>query len=175
MSQINLMSGGGESTLPKVGIFSGSLFLSMLVLALGFGSYFGVKFYRSGLDRELASLIADTERQRNLISGEKADRVADFSDRITLIKNNLAATALAPTDPLSRIERSLIPEVNITSYEQNVEEGTIRISVASDSFRALAQYIITLKQNNTFSSVSVDGDSRVGDGGKIESNMILSL
>lgn len=175
MSQINLVSGGGESVSLKTSFFSSSLFLSMLVLIFGFGAYFGVSFYKNAIERELSSLEGEIKSQENLISGEKANRVADFFNRTSVIENNLQGTILSPSDPLSRIERSLIPEVNITSYEQNVEEGTVRISVASDSFRALAQYIITLKQNNTFSSVSVDGDSKIGKDDKIESELILSL
>ncbi len=176
MSQINLMSGGEGTSLPKPSFFSGSVFFSFAVLVVSFGVYFGVLAYQETLRKEVDSLVADNKAEQNLIAGEKATRVADFADRLKVIEGNLKETASVPNDPLSRIERSLIPEVNLTSYTYDVASKTVKVGVAADSFRAIAQNIITLKKKETaFSSVAVDGEVKVGSGGKIEANFILSL
>lgn len=174
MSQINLMSGGEETNRPKGGFLSGSLFLSVAVLVVSFGAYFGMIYYRKSLEADLASHQAENSAKKNLISGEKANRVADFADRLAVISDNLKATALSPNDPFSRIERAMIPEVNISSYAYDTD-GKVQISLIADSFRALAQQIVTLKKNNVFSAVAVDGDARVGTSGKVEAKLTLSL
>jgi hypothetical protein len=176
MSQINLLSGGEGPRLPKPSFFGGSIFFSFAVLAVSFGAYFGILVYEEALQRDVKSLTADNEAERNLIAGEKADRVADFADRLSVIEGNFKETALVPNDPLFRIERALIPEVNLTSYAYDVTSKTVEVTVAADSFRAIAQNIITLKKKETaFSSVAVDGEVKVGSNGKIEANLILSL
>jgi hypothetical protein len=170
------MSGGEGASLPKPSFFSGSVFFSFALLVISFGAYFGVLFYKEALQKTVTSLMADNEAERNLIAGEKADRVADFADRLTVIGGNLKETAFVPNDPLSRIERSLIPEVNLTSYVYNVESETVKVGVAADSFRAIAQNIITLKgEGGGFSSVVVDGEAMLGESGKVETTFILSL
>lgn len=174
MSQINLMSGGEEANRPKGGFLSGSLFFSIAVLVVSFGVYFGMVYYRQSLEKDLASLKAENDAKKNLIAGEKANRVADFADRLTVIDGNLKSTMLSPNDPFSRIERSMIPEVNISSYMYDVD-GKVQISLVSDSFRALAQQIVAFKKNSTFSAVAVDGDARVGTSGKVETKLTLSL
>ena len=175
MSQINLMSGGVESNRPKGSFLSGSVFLSLIILVGVFGTYFGVLYYKKSLASTISSLVADEAEKKSLISGDKANRVADFADRLTVIKANLKDTALAPNDPFSRIERAMIPEVNLTAYVYDVEGKTIDIAIEADSFRAIAQQVVALKKDQVFSMVSVDGDAHIGTGGKIEAKFVLAL
>lgn len=175
MSQINLMSGGEESNRPKTGFLGGSVFLSLIILVGVFGTYFGILYYKQSLTSTISSLVADEAAKKNLISGDKANRVADFADRLTVIKTNLEGTSLAPNDPFARIERAMIPEVNLASYVYNVEEEMIDMMIEADSFRAVAQQLVALKKDRAFSAVSVDGDARIGTSGKIEAKLVLAL
>ncbi len=176
MSQINLMTGGGEgSNLPRRSLLGGSFFFSIVVLALAFGSYFGVIFYRDTLQKQVDEINARNEAARNRIAGEKADRVADFADRLSVIDQNLKKTSLPPNDPFSRIERALMPEANITSYSYDIEKKEVKTGLAADSFRAIAQQIITLKREGSFSSATIDGDVKLGTSGKVEALFVLSL
>lgn len=175
MSQINLMSGGGEPIRSTGGLFGGSIFLSFLILVLSFGAYFGSIFYKGMLEKEISSLKIETEKQQNLISGGKANRVADFADRLTVIDKEIKSTVVSPNEPFSKIERSMIPEMDINSYEYSLENKKADIILSADSFRAIAQYIITLKKEGGFSSVTLDGDAKIVTGGKIEAKLILTL
>ncbi len=157
------------------GLFSKSLLFSGAVLVVSFGVYFGVVYYRQSLQSSIASLNEQDTAKRNLIAGEKANRVADFADRLTVIDDNLKSTMLAPNEPFFRIEKAMIPEVNLTSYEYSLENGAIDTTIAADSFRAIAQQIIAFKKNALFSAVMIDGDARVGSNGKIEAKLILTL
>ena len=175
MSQINLMSGSEEASRPKKNLFSSSLFLSVVVLVVAFGVYFGALYYRESLESRLASLKAEGDAKTKLVSGDKANRVADFADRLSVIDGNLKKTTMLPNDPLSRIERVMIPEVNLSAYSYDVESGMVTISLVSDSFRAVAQQIVALKGAGAFSAVSVDGDVQIGSNGKIDADLNLTL
>lgn len=175
MSQINLMSGGEESNRPKTSFLSGSIFLSLIILVGVFGAYFGVLYYERSLTSTISSLTRDEEAKKALISGDKASRVADFADRLMVIGTNLEDTALSPNEPFVRIERAMIPEVNLTSYVYDIEEMTVDATIEADSFRAVAQQLAAFKKDQAFSSVSVDGDARIGSSGKIEAKLVLTL
>ncbi|QQS15970.1 MAG: hypothetical protein IPK84_01210 [Candidatus Moraniibacteriota bacterium] len=176
MSQINLMSGeGGAANRPSQGFLGGSFSLSVIILVITFAAYFGTVYYVQSLENSLASYKEDLTAKRNLVAGEKANRVADFADRLSVIDENLQNTASVPNDPLSRIERAMMPDVNLSSYSYDVAGGTVKIALVSDSFRAVAQQIVAFKQAADFSAVSVDGNVKIGTDGKIIAELNLSL
>lgn len=175
MSQINLMSGGEESNRPAKSLFGGSLFLSIALLVVTFGVYFGVMYYSQSLERSVASHEEELIAKKNLVAGDKANRVADFADRLSVIDENLKKTTSLPNDPLSRIEQSIMPDVNISSYSYDVEAGMVKISLVADSFRSVAQQIVVLKRDNAFAAVSVEGSVGINTDGKIGANLNLSL
>ncbi len=176
MSQINLMSGGEAAAgRPSKSFFSSSLFLSVAILVVTFGVYFGVLYYSQSLESSVASHEEELVAKKNLVAGEKANRVADFADRLNVIDGNLQKTMTVPNDPLSRIERAIIPDVNLSSYSYDVDKKMVDISVVADSFRSVAQQIVTLKRDNAFSAVAVDGSVGINADGKVSAKLNLSL
>ena len=176
MANINLLSGDHQGKIPsRAGGLGGSLVLSFLVLAATIGAYFGAVFYSGMIQKSVDELKDEIASKKNLISGEKASRVADFSDRTAVIKENLSGTVLSPNDPLARIEQSLVPSVNFSSYEYEVEKRTVKGILSADSFRSIAEQLVTLKGENRFSSAVIDGDARVDSDGKITVTILLSL
>lgn len=176
MSQINLMSGGEAAAgRPSKILFSSSLFLSVAILVVTFGVYFGVLYYSQSLESSVASHEEELVAKKNLVAGEKANRVADFADRLNVIDGNLQKTMTVPNDPLSRIERAIMPDVNLSSYSYDVDKKMVDISVVADSFRSVAQQIVTLKRDNAFSAVAVDGSVGINADGKVSANLNLSL
>lgn len=175
MSQINLMSGREESNRPAKNFFGSPFFLSATILVVTFGVYFGMMYYVGSLERSVASHEKELTAKKDLVVGDKANRVADFANRLSVIDGNLKKTASFPNEPLSRIERFIMPEVNLTSYSYDMEKGRVKISLAADSFRSVAQQIVALKQKGAFSVVSVDGSVRINAEGKIEADINLSL
>lgn len=175
MSQINLMSGSEEANRPKTNLFGNSLFLSAALTVLVFGAYFGTLYYRQSLEKHLDVLKAEEDSKMRLVSNDKANRVADFADRLSVIGENLGKTTVSPNDPLLRIERVMVPEVNLSAYSYDIENRMAKVSLASDSFRAVAQQIVALKGAGAFSAVSVDGNVQVGSDGKINADLNLAL
>lgn len=174
MSQINLLQGESSATRPpRVGLAGSSLFLSFALIALSFGVYYGVKFYGASLQKELDSIKAEEEERKALIYGEKADRVFDFSNRLTIIDANLTSFPESPNTPLSKIESAMIPEVNLISFEFSVEGKLVEIKLLADSFKSIAQQMVTLKKE--FSSVTITKDAFLNQEGKIESDLSLTL
>ncbi len=171
MSQINLLSGSEAANRPQPKGGSGSVFLSLALLVVVFGAYFGLLFYKEMLQKSFDAKEAESVAMKKRISGEKADRVSDFFDRMTVIDANLKATAESPNAPLAKIEQKMVPTANISSYKYDAEEGSIQAVIAADSFRAVAEQIVAFKE--AFSSVMVEGDTRVGVDGKIVATLVI--
>lgn len=175
MSQINLVSESETSSRSSKNFFGSSLFLSAAILVIAFGVYFGTMFYVRSLEKSVASHEGELVAKKDLIAGDKANRVADFANRLSVIDGNLKKTASSPNEPLSRIERFIMPEVNISSYSYDIENGSVKISLSADSFRSVAQQIVALKREGAFASVSVGGNVGINVEGKIEAELNLSL
>ena len=174
MPQINLSTGSGSEKIEPSRFRSNlSIILSLLIIAATVGVYFGVVAYRRSVDREFSNIDAEITSKRSMISGEKANRVADFSDRLSIIGKNLSDSAMSPNEPLSKIERSMVPGVNLSSYEYDLEKRVVRAFVVADSFRSLAEQLVSLKQQ--FSSVQVEKEARLNEDGKVESGLLLAL
>lgn len=171
MAQINLLSGSESGTRPTVKSGGGSLMLSFAILVLTFGTYFGTVFYKGMLQRDFDAVESESAQKKSLIVGEKANRVADFFDRMSVIDANLRSSALSPNDPLVRIEGALIPEANLSSYKYDLEKKSIETVASADSFRAVAQQLVTLKK--VFSSATMEGNARVGSDGKVSATLSL--
>ena len=172
MAKINLAGNSGSDSSRMTTRFLGkSMLLSFLILAGTFGLYFGLVFYREMLARDFAATESESASRTALISGEKADRVADFSDRLTVIEAQLTETALPPTDSLSKIESALVPEANLLSYIALLEESSIKVKLSADSFGAVARQMVAFKQ--VFSSVLIDKQVEIGESGKIEASLTM--
>lgn len=175
MSQINLVSGGEEMNRPAKGSLGSSFFLSVSILVLTFGAYFGSMYYSNSLSRSVASYEQELESKKSLVVGDKANRIADFADRLDVVGGNLKETSSQPNDPLLRIERSMMPDVNLSSYSFDLEGKKVKVSLSADSFRSVAQQIVAFKKDNTFSGVAIDGSVATDDQGKISADLDLSL
>ena len=65
----------------------------------------------------------------------------------------------------------MVPPENISSYKSDAEEGLVQTVIAADSFRAVAEQIVAFKE--AFSSVMVEGDTRVGVDGKLVATLLI--
>lgn len=172
MSNINLSQSSELSSLKASGgVLDKSLGISIGLLILAFGVYFGLLFYEKTLDSNLASINASIETERKKISNDQANRIVDFQDRLDVIGKSLTS-GMSPNDNLAKIESSMLPETKLGQYSYDMEKQSIETVVIADSFKSIAEQIVAFKK--VFSNVSV-GDTSRSEDGKLKVNMTLAI
>lgn len=172
MSNINLSQSSESSSLKASGgILDKSLGFSIALLILAFGAYFGLLFYGKTLDSNLASINASIETERKKISGDQANRVVDFQDRLDVIGKSLGSS-MFPNDNLAKIEASMLSGTRLSKYSYVMETQSIETTVIAESFKNIAEQIVAFKK--AFANVTV-GDTSRGEDGKLKVEMTLSI
>lgn len=171
MSNINLSQSPESSLKASGGILDKSLGISIGLLILAFGAYFGLLFYGKTLDSNLASINASIETEKKKIASDQANRVVDFQDRLDVIGKSLKSN-MPPSDNLAKIEASMLPETRLSEYSYDMEKQAIQTTVIAESFKNIAEQIVAFKK--VFSNVSV-GDTSRSEDGKLKVDMTLSL
>ncbi len=170
MSQINLVLGSADA--PRKNGLNRTIFISLALFVLPLGFYFGMLTYKSFLRKNTLSLETSISEQKNLIAGDTANRVADFSDRLVIVDDILKETKSSPNGILEKIESAMMPVVNVVSYEYDMEKKNIVLKISADSFRSVVEQIVTLKAS--FTSVMIDGNVSINKDGKVESTLNIT-
>lgn len=129
--------------------------------------FVGLRWYINVLDNRLAgfdTVLADNAKQ---LRGEKADRVAHFDQRLKLIEKQLDGNSIDSQKLLGQLESLVIPSVKLTKYEYNEAENSVEIAGETDSFKSIAQQIISFKSENLFDKIKVES-LVVAEGGRVE-------
>lgn len=129
--------------------------------------FVGLRWYINMLDNRLAGFdttLADNSKQ---LRGEKADRVVHFDQRLKLIAKQLDGNSIDSQKLLGQLESLVIPSVKLTKYEYNEAENSVEIAGETDSFKSVAQQIISFKSENLFDKIKVES-LVVAEGGRVE-------
>ncbi len=144
-----------EKRLFSVSGFPMSIALLVLTL-LGWG---GLRFYIHTFDVKITQLETALTSDVDKLHGEHIDRVTDFDNRLTLLGAD-PAEFIDPGTLLSLLETLMVPQVVLTQYKYNEKEKVITLVGETDSFRYLAEQIISLKSDPLFSQTQVDAVER---------------
>jgi hypothetical protein len=142
-------------------IFITGIFFLVIVLFAGLRWYIGV------LDKRLANFDTTLAENAMQLRGEEVDRVAHFDQRLKLIENQLDGSNVDSQKLLSQLEGLVIPSVKLTKYEYNKVENSVEIAGETDSFKSVAQQIISFKSENLFDKIKIES-LVVAEGGRVE-------
>lgn len=136
-------------------------------LAVAF--FVGLRWYINVLDNRLVDFdttLADNAKQ---LRGERVDRVAHFGERLKLIEKQLDGNSIDSDSQklLGQLESLVIPSVKLTKYEYNEAENSVEIAGETDSFKSVAQQIISFKSETLFDKIKVES-LVVAEGGRVE-------
>lgn len=164
MTGINLSSSSAEKKSSKRSIFDSSftvvtLFFIASVLVLG-----GTRWYIKTLDAKHEALVLTLAENSARLEGAKVDRVAHFDDRLRLTAENLASDPVDTQKLLAQIESLVVPTVRLTRYEYSAADKFVEIEGEAESFKYVAQQIISLKSERLFSEVKVQSLIRTKEG-----------
>lgn len=173
MSGINLSSQSafGKKERSAPGVDKG-LLSALALLILVAGVWGGERWYLSQLDSEMAQLDSVIAEKSQQMKGKSVDRVADFDARVALLQQR--GTMIEPRVVLDQLELLTIPTVKLTEYALSEEDGKLTISGETDTFKFLAQQILSYRSDAFFDTLKVSKIGNTQDG-KIEFSLETSL
>lgn len=137
------------------------------VFFLAVALFAGLRLYINVLDNRLARFDAVLAENAKQLRGERVDRVAHFDQSITLVEKQLDGNSVDSQKLLGQLESLVIPSVKLTKYEYNEAENSVEIAGETDSFKSVAQQIISFKSENPFDKIKVES-LVVAEGGQVE-------
>lgn len=168
MANINLYQSIQEekNISQKKGLMDRGLLVVIFILVLTFAIWGGLKFYNLFLNKKLVSLNDEITAESGKVEADKMDRVADFQERMDLIKRNIPQKE-DPAEFLGNLEKAVISGVVLDSCEFKYDESignTLTLTAVTDSFKSLAEQILSLKKITYFKSVAMGSVMRDQDG-----------
>lgn len=159
MASINL-SRGGQRSESKSTPLVGTVFLAS-VGVLGFVTivYFGLLSYNNFVDAQMARQRTAIDGFKATMSSPEAVSVTDFSRRSEEVEKHLQTTII-PSDTLTTIEKSMLPDVTLTNYKR-AADGTITLTLSTNLIKNIAQQLLLFKSNFdtvTSGKVAIDKD-----------------
>lgn len=175
MANINLSQSSIERKSHEFGaVFDRSLMISLGLIAVTFGTLFGLKMYNSFLENKAAALTEQISVQVTSLENDSMDRVVDFSNRSESVDKKLSVKEVSPQDMFALIGKLMMGGVSLDSYEYNMTTKTVSLKIVANDFRGIAQQVISFKSEGSFKSVSLSDISR-GDDGSVTSAVLISL
>lgn len=164
MAGINLSSSTPEHKGLKKGIFDSSFTVVTVLFFLTVIGFGGSRWYLKTLDARIAVLAATLEENSLRLQGKNVDRVAHFDNRLTLAAEQLNGRPIDSQKLLQQLESLTVPNIRMTKYEYNEAEKFVEVAGEAESFKYVAQQIISFKSESLFSGIKVESLVRTTEG-----------
>ncbi len=164
-----------ESEKKKKVAINSSFLISILILVVSFSILFGLKIWRSSTESEVNSIKDQINKELESLGEENINRVADFQRRVGELEVSLSENK-NPQEIMAKVESLMIPGVVLTAYNYNSEEKILKLEAVCDSFKIIAEQILSLKSSSYFEDVRVPSTSRDEEGRinfSVESKMVF--
>jgi len=156
-----------KNTAQKKGLMERGLAIVIFVLVFSFAVWGGLKFYNSFLNKKLVGINSQITTESVKVDASKMDKVADFQERMDIIKQNIPQKK-DPVEFLGNMEKAIIPGIIIDScefkYGDKDKGDTLTFTAITDSFKSLAEQILSLKKVAYFKNVEMGSVTREQDG-----------
>ncbi len=164
MAGINLSQSmqEGRQGSKKGSLFDKGLVGSFVIFLVVTGFWGWLEWQTRDINNQIATMDAAIADSATRLAGKNFDRVADFADRTILISQD--AVMVDSQALLTELEGSMVPEIILTKYDYNREDGKIIVAGTTDNFKFLAQQILALKKKSTFSDIRVATIDRSKEG-----------
>lgn len=169
MPNINLYQNTSGSTkeFKRPSHFDGGFFFSIGIFLLVLLSLGGMKFANSRLDSQKVLLEQERTELAAGFLGSDIDRIMDFQTRVDKSMENISSK-MEVNKVFPAIEEFMIKGVVATSisYGRSSSSSPIEVNMgfATKDYWSVAKQLLSIKQSEKFSGVSISGLSSTNDG-----------
>ena len=145
-----------------------ALFFPIVILAMAFLAFGGVKWYLYYLNKENNKLYEESSLQLSGLSGKNSDRIADFQNRMDVASKETTSRSNYE-DYFKELESSIVSGVKVVSF--GYSQDTIEITMSADSFETVAKQMLSFNKSKYFSGLTIDKTTSKDKDGKITFSM----
>ncbi|MDQ1284417.1 MAG: hypothetical protein QG620_765 [Patescibacteria group bacterium] len=170
MANINLITDKNDST----AIIGKGLAWVIVAFVLTLCLYGGLVFYKNSLIKNIVSTKLEYDTGLAQFKAGGAKDVADFQNRLDIADVDLAKGRSVAAD-LTEVEKSMITDAYLNSYEFDEKTKEISLECATDNYNAVARQILNFKSSGYFSGVTAGETSLDAESGEIIFPVNLTL
>ena len=156
-----------KNSTDKKGLMDKGMAVVILVLVVTFATWGGLKFYNVFLNKKLGNLDSQITEESNKIEALKTDRIANFQERMNIIKKNIPSRG-DPSEFFGNLEKVMVQGVVLDScsfgYDDKEKGKTATLTAITDNFTLVAQQILNFKKISYFSDVALGNVQRDQEG-----------
>lgn len=141
-----------------------TLLVSLGLLLVSGAAYVAVSVYRNSLESSIVEANAATQSLKDQLKSEQSRQVADFARRTEEIDSHLGSMFI-PSDTLSDLEASVLPEVTVKSFKYDSDGEKVKIDAVTGVIKDVARQMVAFKDSGRFSDVSAGMVGLTEDGG----------
>lgn len=147
-------------------VVDSTLLISFGLLILSGVAYAAVSFYQSSLETKLVAVNAESRKLEEQLTSTQARQVADFARRTEEIDTHITS-AFVPSDTLTDLETSVLPEVTIKTFSYAADGEAVKVEAITDAVKNVARQMVAFKDTKKFGDVSA-GTVGLTQDGKIQ-------
>lgn len=124
----------------------------------------GLKYYNFVLQGKIESADKEIKADNDLLTSaaakdSSANIVSDFAVRLAKAQENISGKR-DPVAALKNLESTVVSGANLESYTYNKDKNSLLLTMAADSFPAVARQLLNFKKSEYFQDVMISGISR---------------
>ncbi len=152
MSNLNLATKKNhQSKLQNIGK---GLIITVLGLILVICLYLVLLFMNKKVSAQIEAVHSQYKSEYSKFLANNASKVLDFKKRSDLAQK-LIAKNKSMSDIFNQIEKDMLPQVYLISYDYNITKSKVVLECSGDNFSAVAKQASSFKKSNFFKEVSL--------------------
>lgn len=158
MSNINLrQTNQKDESARTVGVFSGSMVISIVLITLSLGAWGGLEFYKRSIEDQITAAQAEIDAASAEISVKDLERLVAFQDRAERIDKKLK-TKNTPDTLFAALQQAVVPGAAVDEF--GVADKNVKVSMRVDTFQTAAKQIMSFKKSTVFGDANVSGATK---------------
>ncbi len=157
----------------RVSVSSKAIYVSFSLLLITSLAYGVLWYFSYRLDQKQATLTKRITETKAQYASDLVTRVAKFSLKGDAVMTKRTYPDVNPSDELRVMSSVILPDVVLSSYDNDLSSNTVKISGEAKTLLQVAQQMKALQDSGNFSGVSLGGPLVRGEGGKIEFSLVL--
>lgn len=176
MPGINLSQSAvvAEHSEQRMSASSKAVYVSLFLLFVSVIAYGVLWYFSSNLDKKQAVIMQNIQNTRASYTSAAAFRVAKLFIKGEAIMNERSFPDVNPADELQVINKHILSDVVLDSYENDLSTNTVKISGQTTAFLRVAQQMKTLYDSGNFSDVVLASPVIRDDKGRITFSLSLT-
>lgn len=138
----------------STGWLSGLITISIIILVIAVGLYFGALFYQNYLNKSISDINSKTKNLSKEISIDDRNEILTFYSQLVNLKS-LLTNHIYTSNIFSRIELITHPNVMFNSFSYDYKDKKIKLTGNAKDLNVLSQQLLAFYKTTDFKQINI--------------------